>query len=43
MNCAIGGTLGGEVTPKYWTLKDEFGDTQVYEDYLSFDYVRVYQ
>ncbi|MBR2213527.1 MAG: family 16 glycosylhydrolase [Eubacterium sp.] len=43
MNCAIGGTLGGEVTPKYWTLKDEFGDTQVYEDYLYFDYVRVYQ
>ena len=43
MNCAIGGTLGGEVNPKYWTLKDTNGNIEVYEDYLDFEYVRVYQ
>ena len=43
MNCAIGGTLGGEVNPKYWTLKETNGNIEKYEDYLDFDYVRVYQ
>ncbi len=43
MNCAIGGTLGGEVTPQYWTKIATDGNIETYEDYLSFDYVRVYQ
>lgn len=47
MNCAIGGTLGGNVTPKYWNkIKTETvdGDTiETYQNKLFFDYVRVYQ
>ena len=48
MNCAIGGTLGGDVGPQYWTKInteiDANGDTiETYEDYLYFDYVRVWQ
>ena len=43
MNCAIGGTLGGEVTPQYWTKIATNGDIETYQDKLYFDYVRVYQ
>ncbi|MBQ2642801.1 MAG: family 16 glycosylhydrolase [Eubacterium sp.] len=45
LNCAVGGTLGGQVNPKYWTKIDTNEETgiETYEDYLSFDYVRVYK
>lgn len=44
LNCAIGGTLGGEVGPQYWAKKiGTDGDCDIYQDYLYFDYVRVYQ
>ena len=48
LNCAVGGTLGGDVTPTYWTKIDEkLSDTgvisEIYQDYMYVDYVRVYQ
>lgn len=43
MNCAIGGVLGGDVTPEYWTKIATNGNIETYQDYLYFDYVRVYQ
>ena len=48
MNCAIGGTLGGAVSPTYWTkiaeTIDANGDKiETYQDYLYFDYVKVYK
>ena len=43
MNCAIGGTLGGEVTPQYWTKIATNGNIETYQDKLEFEYVRVYQ
>ena len=62
LNCAIGGTLGGDVTTDYWTpigdkkttteesVDEKTGhkiktttETQTYQDYLYYDYVRVYQ
>lgn len=47
INCAIGGVLGGNVTPKYWTKINEYntnsGIRQTYQDYMYVDYVRVYQ
>ena len=45
VNCAIGGVLGGTVTPEYWTPEgglDKYG-YQKYVDYLYFDWVRVSQ
>lgn len=43
MNCAIGGTLGGTVDPTYWTKIATNGNIETYQDYLSFEYLRVYQ
>ncbi len=43
MNCAIGGTLGGNVDPTYWTKIASSGGIDTYQDRLEFDYVRVYQ
>ena len=43
LNCAIGGTLGGEVNPQYWTKIATNGDIETYQDYLYYDFVRVYQ
>ena len=47
LNCAIGGTLGGTVTPTYWTKigeKERSGAVnEIYQDYMYVDYVRVYQ
>ena len=43
VNCAIGGVLGGNVTPEYWTKVKEEGDIGFYEDYLYYDWIRVYQ
>lgn len=44
VNCAIGGVLGGNVTPKYWTKEGKKqGDIQKYVDYLYYDWIRVYE
>ena len=44
VNCAIGGVLGGNVTPEYWTKEGKKeGDIQKYVDYLYYDWIRVYQ
>jgi beta-glucanase (GH16 family) len=48
LNCAIGGTLGGTVTPTYWTkigekTYDSGSVNEIYQDYMYVDYVRVYQ
>ncbi len=43
VNCAIGGVLGGQVTPEYWTKVKQEGDIGFYEDYLYYDWIRVYQ
>lgn len=43
MNCAVGGTLGGQVTTDYWTKIAETATTETYQDRLEFEYVRVYQ
>ena len=48
INCAIGGTLGGNVGTDYWTKigekKYSDGNTnEIYQDYMYVDYVRVYQ
>ncbi len=44
VNCAIGGVLGGTVTPEYWTKEGPCeNDIQKYVDYLYYDWVRVYQ
>ena len=43
LNCAIGGTLGGNVTPSYWTKVKTQGNIETYEDYMYIDSVRVYQ
>ncbi|MCR5430491.1 MAG: family 16 glycosylhydrolase [Eubacterium sp.] len=45
VNCAIGGVLGGVVTPEYWEKEgglDKYG-YQKYVDYLYYDWIRVYQ
>lgn len=43
VNCAIGGTLGGPVSPTYWHKVATSGNIETYRDYLYFDWVRVYQ
>ena len=43
VNCAIGGVLGGQVTPEYWTKVKQEGDIGFYEDYLYYEWIRVYQ
>ena len=52
LNCAVGGTLGGNVTPTYWTKigEKEYSTSsgtkvynEIYQDYMYVDYVRVYQ
>ena len=43
VNCAIGGVLGGQVTPEFWTKVKQEGDIGYYEDYLYYDWIRVYQ
>ncbi len=43
LNCAIGGTLGGDVSPTYWTNVKTQGNIETYEDYMYVDSVRVYQ
>ena len=48
INCAIGGVLGGDVGPDYWTkigtkTYADGGVNQIYQDYMYVDYVRVYQ
>ena len=43
VNCAIGGVLGGNVTPEYWTKVGQEGDIGLYEDYLYYEWIRVYQ
>lgn len=43
VNCAIGGVLGGTVTPEYWQKEgdlDKYG-YQKYVDYLYFDWIRI--
>lgn len=43
LNCAIGGNLGGPVTPEFWTKIATDGNIETYEDYYYIDYVRVYK
>lgn len=48
INCAIGGTLGGEVGTDFWTKAGtkEYSTgnvNDIYQDYMYVDYVRVYQ
>ena len=48
INCAIGGTLGGEVGTDFWTKvgTKEYStgnSNDIYQDYMYVDYVRVYQ
>ncbi|MFQ9514582.1 MAG: family 16 glycosylhydrolase [Eubacterium sp.] len=43
LNCAIGGVLGGNVTPTYWTKIKTEGNIETYQDYYYIDWVRVYQ
>ena len=48
LNCAVGGTLGGNITPTYWTKigekkYDSGAVNEIYQDYMYVDYVRVYQ
>ncbi len=44
LNCAIGGTLGGAVSPTYWPEKiDKGGGIVTYRDRLEFEYVKVYE
>ena len=48
VNCAIGGTLGGNITPENWarkinTRQDGSRTIETYQDDLSFDAVRVYK
>ena len=44
VNCAIGGVLGGQVDPTYWTpVGDPVNDIQKYEDYLYFDWIRIFK
>lgn len=43
VNCAIGGVLGGQVTPEYWTKVKQEGDIGFYEDYLYYDWIRIYK
>lgn len=43
LNCAIGGTLGGAVTPSYWKAINTVGNIVTYEDYMYIDSVRVYK
>ena len=44
INCAIGGTLGGNPDPRYWTkIGTKEGGIETYQDKMYVDYVRVYQ
>ncbi len=43
INCAIGGTLGGNPGTAYWTKIATNGNIETYQDYMYVDYVRVYQ
>lgn len=43
VNCAIGGVLGGAVNNKYWTKVKEVDGIGYYEDYLYYEWIRVYQ
>ena len=43
LNCAIGGTLGGDVNPNYWTKIATNGNIETYQDKYYIDWVRVYQ
>lgn len=42
-DCAVGGTLGGEVTPNGWTEISRDGDIVTYEDYYTIDWIRIYE
>lgn len=42
-DCAVGGTLGGEVTPNGWTEIARDGDIVTYEDYYTIDWIRIYE
>lgn len=43
LNCAIGGTLGGDVAPTYWTKIATSGNIETYQDKMYVDYVRYYK
>lgn len=45
VNCAIGGVLGGTVSPEYWTKEGGLDPDgyQKYVDYLYYDWIRVYK
>lgn len=43
LNCAIGGVLGGNPGPNYWTEIARKGNIVTYQDYYYVDWVRVYQ
>lgn len=44
LNCAIGGTLGGDPNPNYWTkIGTDNEGNEIYQDYYYIDWVRVYQ
>lgn len=43
LQCAIGGTLGGNVTTDGWTMIDKSGDIETYQDKMYIDSVKVYK
>lgn len=43
LNCAIGGTLGGNPGTQFWTEIARNGDIVTLQDYFYIDWVRVYQ
>lgn len=48
LNCAVGGTLGGDVGTDFWTKVgtkkyDDGSVNDIYQDYMYVDWVRVYQ
>lgn len=43
LNCAMGGVLGGNITPNYWTKIATNGNIETYQDYYYIDWVRVSQ
>lgn len=43
LNVAIGGTLGGNVTPSGWTMIDKNGSVETYQDKMYVDWVKVYK
>jgi hypothetical protein len=43
LECAVGGTVGGEVTPDGWTEIARNGDIVTYEDYYTIDWIRIYE